>query len=104
MAGGQTRPVVDLEEIRQKFELYRWLRERIDEMQQQADEVREEIETFLGDAELAQLDGEPVIRWSRFKTSRVDVKRLRAEAPELAERYTTTTEVRKFELIKDNRS
>lgn len=57
------------------------------------------VKALLGENEAGTVDGEPAVTWRAVESSRVDTKRLRADDPELADRYTTTTTTRRF-LVK----
>jgi putative phage-type endonuclease len=67
--------------------------------QRQADEYQQLLQARMGDAEtLIGPNDEPVARWPSFTTRRLDTTRLRAELPEIADRYTVATTSRRFTL------
>lgn len=63
-------------------------------------EAQNALMAALGDAEAALLDGREVITWKGVEDHRLDQKALRAEMPEVAEKYTRTATLRRF-LLKD---
>ena len=62
-----------------------------------------EIKALMGDAETAYLAGieKPVVTWKTSSSTRLDAKRLAAEEPELAARFRSVTESRRF-LVKES--
>lgn len=54
--------------------------------------IGENAEIVLGE------NGDKVATWKSHETNRLDAKKLRAEEPEIAKRYTTTSTVRPFRL------
>lgn len=59
-----------------------------------------ELMAALGDAEVGELDGEPVVTWKAHDERRLDQAALREAEPEVAERFTRTSTVRRFLLKK----
>ena len=59
-----------------------------------------ELRAALGDAEVGYLPGDtpdaPSVRWSDVTSQRLDTKKLRAEEPDVADRFTTTTVSRRL--------
>jgi len=58
------------------------------------------LKAWLGRAEVGLLSGAAVVTWRSYERQDVDTKRLRADMPDVAERYTRTTTVRRFALAK----
>jgi predicted phage-related endonuclease len=58
------------------------------------DEAEARLKAALGDADTAVCDGRVAATWRTQSSTRVDVSRLRAEEPEVARRFTTTSTVR----------
>lgn len=86
---------------RQWLEAYRGAKARREQADEEMARCREHIETALGNAEVATVDGEPAVTWKWSKGSaRIDVKALREKEPELADQFTVTSApVRKFLLV-----
>jgi putative phage-type endonuclease len=58
------------------------------------------IKALMGDAEVAlSPHDDELIRWPTVSSTRVDVTALRAEHPEIAERFGKTTTTRRFEAL-----
>lgn len=93
---------------RQQIELgedtARWLdalhqaRAQIAEWERIAERATDKVKAAMGDAEEAVVDGRTVARWAYVNSSRVDVKKLEAEHPDLAEQFRVPTVVRRFTL------
>jgi len=54
------------------------------------------LKAAIGEREIATVDGDPVITWKAVTSRRVDLSRLKAEAPDVAERFTAPTTSRRF--------
>lgn len=73
-----------------------------------AKERRERLEATLKDrltvtgATVGQIGGRDRVLWTEYETSSFDVKALRADQPELAEKYTRHTVSRRFSLTSGN--
>lgn len=59
-------------------------------------EAENRLKALLGAAEEGALGGRVIVTWKGFERKDLDTKRLRAEAPDMAERFTRTTIVRRF--------
>jgi len=58
-----------------------------------------EIKKYIGDnLTLVDADGKPLATWKTQKTNRVNIKRLKEEEPDIAEKYTDETETRVFRI------
>ena len=75
------------------------VKDTLKELEEQKKTLEEQIKILLGPNEVLTVDGEKAVTWKSNKTSRIDVKRLRNELPELAERYLNVTDQRRF-LVK----
>ena len=64
--------------------------------EKQRDEAAQVIQARMGDAERAEVDGEKVATWKTGTRKALDVKRLRAEQPEIARKYEKTSSTRPF--------
>lgn len=56
------------------------------------------LKALLGEHEVGLIGGVPRVVWKTVTQSRVDTKRLRAEHPEIYEKYATTSTYRRFML------
>lgn len=72
-----------------------------DQWSEIADRAKQQITQHLdrAAADTGTINGRPAVRWSHVTSSRIDTKTLKANNPELAERYTVTTSSRRFTLI-----
>jgi putative phage-type endonuclease len=62
--------------------------------------IENRIKALMGDAEVAlSPHDDELIRWPTVSSTRVDVTALRAEHPEIAERFGKTTTTRRFEAL-----
>jgi predicted phage-related endonuclease len=62
--------------------------------------IENRIKALMGDAEVAlSPHDDELIRWPNVSSTRVDVTALRAEHPEIAERFGKTTTTRRFEAL-----
>ena len=76
------------------------------EVQAMIKQLEEEAEALKGEM-IAELEAQGVstlqadiftIKWAAYKSSRVDTTALKKELPEIAEKYTKTTEARRFQV------
>jgi len=67
--------------------------------QNQVDLLEAAVKEILGDAESGLVDGVPAVLWRTVTSRRVDVKALQQAEPEIADRYRTETQMRRFTLI-----
>lgn len=64
-------------------------------------QAENEIKVQMGGAALlSDLDGQPIARWPAVQSQRIDVERLRADHPALADEYLKTTTSRRFTIVK----
>lgn len=66
------------------------------------DDIREQIQTRMGAATEARVNGRPVVRWTWKKPGRhLDQKRLRADHPELVAQYTVPSKAARTYTLLD---
>lgn len=82
-------------ELTVKLKELKNLQALIDEAQAEAEALRDEIKAHMGEREEMRVDCYKVT-WKRVKTSRLDSRRLKAELPEVVDRFTVETETRRF--------
>lgn len=81
---------------------YRDLGRQIADLEEQRKLAREQLEDALGDAEEGLIDGRPAVRYPLVTTTRVDVKALRSEMPDVAARYAKVSTSRRLSLVEDS--
>ena len=82
-------------EMEAKCRELRQLQALIEEAQVEAEHIKDTIKAAMGDAEAVQA-GEYRITWKNVTTARVDASALRKALPDVAERFTRSTTVRRF--------
>lgn len=82
-------------QITAKIRELRQLEALIAEAQAEADTIKDEIKTEMGDREELRA-GEYRITWKTVETARLDAVALRKEMPEVAATFTRTTKTRRF--------
>ena len=75
-------------------ELRQWLA-IIEEAQEQAEALKDEIKAAMGEREAIQA-GEYKISWKNVTSSRLDTTALKAALPEIAARFTKESTTRRF--------
>ena len=82
-------------EITAKVRELRNLQALIDEATQEAEALKDQIKSAMGDREELRA-GEYKITWKPVTSTRVDTAALKKELPEIAARFTKTTTSRRF--------
>ena len=77
-------------------ELRQWLA-IIEEAQEQAEALKDEIKAAMGEAEAVQA-GEYKISWKNVTSSRLDTAALKKALPEIAARFTRESTTRRFTI------
>lgn len=80
-----------------------WCRRRdlaaqIDNITAQRDAIDNELKAVLQDNEAGLVNGDVAVRWTNVATNRLDTKALKAEMPEVAEKFTKTSTSRRFSV------
>ena len=86
---------MSISELEMKCRELRQLQNLIEEAQAEAETIKDAIKAHMGDAEAVQA-GEYKITWKPVTTTRLDSKALKAALPDVVERFTKTTTVRRF--------
>lgn len=82
---------------------YKRLKQQIGELTEALDVARAHIESAMGDATVASINGLPAVRWSTVTSVRLDTTQMKKTiAPELLAPFQTTTVSRRFEVLKDS--
>ena len=82
-------------DIAAKCHELRELQALIEEAQAEAEGIRDELKRAMGGAEELRA-GEYHLTWKPVTTSRLDTKALRAALPDVAERFSRESTVRRF--------
>jgi len=89
------------EEHAELLRQYATLKQAVEEMTDAMDGTKAKICKFMGDAELAKVDGLVVCRWKTSTRSSLDSKKLEADHPTLAARYKKQSQYRTFTITKE---
>ena len=82
-------------EIESKVRELRQLQALIEEVQAEAESIKDAIKAAMGDSEELRA-GEYRITWKPVQSARLDTAALRKALPDVAERFTRTTTTRRF--------
>lgn len=86
---------MSINELESKARELRQLQALIDEAGAEAEAIKDAIKAAMGDQEAIQA-GEYKITWKTVTTARIDAAALKQALPEVAERFTRETTVRRF--------
>lgn len=86
---------MNTKEIESKVRELRELQALIEEAQQEAEGIKDELKTLMGDTEELRA-GEYKVTYKFVKSERLDTTALRVTMPEIAARFTKTTLTRRF--------
>ena len=78
-----------------KLHQIRELQSLIEEAQQEAESLKDEIKAFMGDTEELRA-GDCKVTWKTVTSSRLDSAAMKKELPEIVARYTRQTTTRRF--------
>ena len=82
-------------ELESKVRELRQLQALIEEAQTEAETIKDQLKAHMGAADELRA-GEYQVTWKTVKSARIDATALRAALPEVAERFTRTTTIRRF--------
>ena len=88
---------MSINELESKARELRQLQELIEEARQEAEALKDAIKAAMGDAETITA-GEYKITWKSVTTARIDTSALKKALPDVAERFTKETTVRRFSV------
>lgn len=74
-------------------------RKQRDEWDRVVERATDKIKHALGEAEEGHVDGRVAVRWTFVDSSRIDVKKLEAEHPDIAEAFRVPTTTRRFSVV-----
>ena len=86
---------MSINELESKCRELRQLQALIDEAQAEAEALRDAIKAAMGPQEAIQA-GEYKVTWKPVTSTRLDATALRKALPDVEERFTRTTTVRRF--------
>ena len=86
---------MSITEMESKVRELRSLQNLIEEAQAEAEAIKDAIKAAMGDSESIQA-GEYKVTWKAVTSSRLDAAALRKALPDVAERFTRETTVRRF--------
>ena len=86
---------MSINEMEAKARELRQLQALIEEAQAEAEAIKDAIKAAMGDSESIQA-GEYKITWKAVTSSRIDTAALKKALPDVAERFTKETTVRRF--------
>ena len=86
---------MSINEMEIKCRELRQLQALIEEAQAEAEAIKDAIKAAMGDSEAIQA-GEYKVTWKPVTSSRLDAAALRKALPDVAERFTKETTVRRF--------
>lgn len=84
-------------EIAAKVKQMKEFERMIEEAQAEVEAIKDFLKEEMGDRE-EMIAGEYKITWKTVSSSRFDSKGLRAELPEIADRYTVKTSYKRFAI------
>ena len=86
---------MSINEMEVKARELRQLQALIEEAQAEAEAIKDAIKAAMGDSESVQA-GEYRITWKTVTSARIDTSALRKALPDVAERFTKETVMRRF--------
>ena len=86
---------MSINEMESKIRELRQLQALIEEAQAEAEAIKDAIKAAMGDSEALQA-GEYKVTWKPVTSTRLDATALRKALPDVAERFTKETTVRRF--------
>jgi predicted phage-related endonuclease len=87
------------QEIETKAAEYKELQNMIKELQDEAETIKTALVSHMESEDTDKIVAGPfTVRWAPYTTSRLDSTALKKELPEVAERYSKTSEVWKFQV------
>ena len=90
---------VPLDDIISVLDQYRNAQLRVAEWQEVMASARSYIENALGENETGTIDGEPVVRWSKVTSNRVNQSILKADYPDVYRACISPQTARRFTLV-----
>ena len=89
---------MSMNELEAKCRELRQLQALIDEAQAEAESIKDMIKAAMGDSESVQAGEYKILTWKAVTTARIDTSALKKALPDVAERFTKETTVRRFSI------
>ncbi len=89
---------MSINELESKCRELRQLQSLIDEAQAEADSIRDAIKAAMGASESMTAGEYKKITWKNVTSARIDTSALKKALPDVAERFTKETIVRRFSV------
>ena len=89
---------MSINELEMKVRELRQLQALIEEVQAEAESIKDAIKATMGESEELRA-GEYRITWKPVQSARLDTAALRKALPDVAERFTRTTTTRRFCVV-----
>lgn len=86
---------MSINEMEVKARELRQLQALIEEAQAEAEAIKDDLKAAMGDSEAVQA-GEYKITWKPVTSARIDTAALKKALPDVAERFTKETTIRRF--------
>jgi len=86
---------MSMNELERKIHELRELQALIDEAEQEAEAIRDTIKEHMGSSEELRA-GEYKVTWKTVTSARLDTAALKKALPDVAERFTKETKMRRF--------
>lgn len=75
---------------------------KIKEWQEKADIARQQVESAMGECEIALVNGREAVRWTTVESHRIDTAKIRELLPaDLVSKLETTTISRRFTIVEE---
>jgi putative phage-type endonuclease len=72
---------------------------RVDGVELSLKDIEIKIKTFMGDADVLTFGGEPIVTWRNGKSTSLDTDKLKADLPEVYEKYVRRGTKRTFKVL-----
>jgi predicted phage-related endonuclease len=89
------------EEHAELLHQYATMKAAVEDLTDAMDSTKAKICKFMGDAELATVNGEVVCKWKSASRNSIDTKKLEADHPTLAQKYKKQSQYRTFTVTKE---
>lgn len=89
---------LDVDDLAEQLGALRWLKAEAKSIAEQITDLENVVKAHLGDCEVGLVAGQPLVTWKRTAVSTIDVKPLKAEAPEVAARFTVEGVTRRLDI------
>lgn len=89
------------EEHAELLHQYATMKAAVEDLTDAMDGTKAKICKFMGEAELATVNGEVVCKWKSASRNSIDTKKLEADHPTLAQKYKKQTQYRTFTVTKE---